>query len=312
MKKIAILGAGGYIGKNLVEEYVSRNEKVQLFLFSRKKTKISAFLKKNRISTEFLSVHNNDDFCLYTYDTVINATGVGDPVNLGKNPESVFVVTEFFDNLIFSYLKKNKKTLYINMSSGAVYGDSFSKEIVKGTKTVIDNQNLSVKEFYSIAKLNAEAKHRVHDEFNIVDVRVFAFFGKHLDLSAGFLMSEIVNCLLNNKVFRTNASNIVRDYVTAKDIINLIEQVSKFKKINSAIDIYSKKKVLKFELLNFLRDRYGLLFEITESKNNSIYPKNIYCSKYKKAEDFGYVPEETSLSGIDRELQKLGLVPVSK
>ena len=305
MKRVAILGATGYIGKSLMCEFLEAQGDYKLFLFSRSTRTMKNFVKD--VSKEGdCGVHSLDEFGSFKYDVVINCTGVGDPSLLQKDPANIFTVTEEVDSMIINYLFKNPKTTYINMSSGAVYGDNFKKPFTEKSNTVLHINALSPQEYYAIAKINAEAKHRSLPHLHIVDIRVFAFFSSFVDIKAKFLMSEIAYCIQHKKIFTTNDENIIRDYSTPKDLFALVQLILEGEKVNDAFDIYSKKAVSKFELLSFLEKKYKLQYEIIEnSKKGLIVIKKNYSSKNKKAESIGYIPKFTSLQGIEYEIEKL-------
>lgn len=302
MKKIALLGVTGYIGKSLLYEFFDDKEKYHLSLFSRSKDKIKDLIKDKPDDQEIKTFSYNE-FSSFDYDIVINCTGIGDPLILKKEPASIFKVTEEIDNMILDYLIKKPKTLYINLSSGAVYGDNFEQPITKSTKSILNINSIS--EYYSIAKINAEAKHRAMSNLNIVDLRVFAFFSHFVNENSGFLMSEIIDCIKNKKVFKTSEENIIRDFVTPRDLFALIKAIIKKQKINDFFDVYSLKPVSKFELLSFLEKEYGLKYSIkkTSQKENNL-TKRIYYSKNTKAKSIGHVPEFSSLAGIQREIDR--------
>lgn len=309
MKKIAILGATGYIGKSLLREFFDDKEKCQLFLFSRSKDKIKDLLK-NKPKEYAIRACSYNEFSSLDCDVVINCTGIKSLSSLKQNPTEVFRVTEEIDDMVIGYLRRKPKTLYINLSSGGVYGHygNYKKPIDSKTKAILNVNNISPAEYYSIAKINSEAKHRSMPDFNIVDLRVFAFFGRFVGTNPGFLMPEIIDCIRNKKIFKTNEINIIRDYITPKDLFSLIMKVIKKQKINDFFDVYSKKPVSKLELLAFLEKKYGLKYSIKKAKGkDSVSTKKIYYSKNKKAAAIGYIPEYTSLKGIQFEVDKMGL-----
>lgn len=305
MKKVAILGATGYIGRSLIPEFITSTSNYSLTLFSRTKGDMYPPLQASKYT---ISTRTYDTFFEDQYDVILNCTGMGDPKNVKKNPSEIFFVTESIDALVISYLEKHPKTLYINISSGAVYGNAFTDK-VSDKKNIRISSDLS--DIYSIAKINAEAKHRALRIYNIVDLRVFSFFSRLLDTKVSFLMSEIVTCLKTGKIFMTSSENIIRDYITPKDLFSLLELVMKEKKINTFFDVYSKKPISKFELLSFLQKKYGLQYKVTKTGQVNT-TKNNYYSKNKKAKSLGYTPNFTSLKGIEHELnQLLGTVTVS-
>ncbi len=309
MKKIAILGVTGYIGRSLLREFFLEDSKNNtLILFSRSHHMLHTHIKQEPKKTE-CSIHSIDEFSLHEYDVVINCTGVSSISGLEKDPSEVFKVTEEIDSRIISYLQKHPKALYINLSSGAVYGENFEKPVTEKTATLLSSGFSGASSSYAIAKINAEAKHRALSSYNIVDIRIFAFFSSLVDMDSPFLMSEITKCILHKKVFETTKDDIIRDYATAKDLFSFVQCCVKTGKINDYFDMYSKKPISKFALLDALVKKYNLEYKIIKSqKKSASVAKNSYFSKSKKATTvLGYKPERTSLEGILSELDRLGL-----
>ena len=307
MKKIAILGANGYIGKSLAFEFVNRKGGEKIYLFVREKEKISEFVKQI-MGTSDISVHVYDEFVSFQYDAIINCIGIGNPSVLKENQSEIFRVTETIDNMITEYLKNNPNVFYINLSSGAAYGNHLKSFVSKDTETIIKLNDLTSSDYYSIAKINSEAKHRSLHQFNIVDIRVFAFFSRFFNLDSKFLISEIIQCVKDKKVFETSDDNIIRDYIGQEDLYNLINKIIEGGKVNNFYDVYSLGPVSKFELLDFFKEKYGLEYRIVEKNSADQSPtgyKKEYFSKNHKAEETGYKPQFSTLSWIESELKNL-------
>jgi nucleoside-diphosphate-sugar epimerase len=307
MKKIAILGATGYIGKSLVREFFSHSKEYELLLFSRSVSKLESFVNSLE-PTGSCTVHDLGAFSEGAYDVVLNCTGIGDTAKLKEHTAEVFKITEEMDAMIIAFLEKNPHTLYINISSGAVYGDNFQKPVGHASKSVLNINALTIPEYYAIAKINAEAKHRALAHLRIVDVRVFAFFSQYVDMDAPFLMSQIMRALQDKTVLETKADDIVRDYITPADLFSLIMCILQKEPMNDYFDVYSANPVSKFELLTFFKETYGLQYVVQESTvAHSGLPKNVYYSKNKKAEELGYIPKYSSLEGLRVEIDKMKL-----
>lgn len=305
MKKIAILGVTGYIGRSLLREFfLEKKESYHLFLFSRSQDKLTTFIKEVPKKTKY-TVSSFESFSEGDYDVIINCTGIGNTAILTKNPMAIFKVTEEVDTLVIDYLQHKPKALYINLSSGAVYGTNFEAPITEKTETTLPGGFLGGYECYAAAKINAEAKHRSLTTLNIVDIRIFAFFGSLVDVDSPFLMSEIAKRIATKTVFSTSKDDIVRDYITAKDLLLFVQAVMVIRKCNDFFDIYSKKPVSKFELLETLKKKYHLKYEIVSAKKPTKgSTKRFYFSKSKKANKvLGYSPTESSISGICSELE---------
>lgn len=306
MKKIAILGVTGYIGRSLLQEFLLEKKPYHLHLFSRSQEKVKLYIKETPKKVTY-SIHSFDEFNKGEYDTIINCTGISSDPHAQKTPYEFFKVTEEMDSLIIAYLQQHPKTLYINLSSGVTYGENFEKSVNEKTDTVLPAGFMNGGEAYAVAKINAEAKHRALPQYNIVDIRVFGFYGALVDVESPFLMSEITKSIRDKKVFITNKSNIIRDYITAEDLVVFILLIMKKAKINDYFDIYSKKPISKFDLVHALVKKYKLEYVITkQSMHTKIINKNSYFSKSKKATKMlGYKPKYSSLEGILNELAKI-------
>ncbi|MCX6727155.1 MAG: NAD-dependent epimerase/dehydratase family protein, partial [Candidatus Shapirobacteria bacterium] len=244
--RIAILGATGHIAKGLIENFISDTSH-QLFLFSRSLASFNGYpveLPEKRVTTL-----TNDSFGQYKYDAVINCVGVGDPQKVKELSGQIFSITEKFDRLVLNYLIQYPKCRYINFSSGAVYGKEIDDIISEQSMLKLAVNNIGDKDYYAIAKLNSEAKHRSFPELTIVDIRVFSYFSRYINLNAKFLITEILSSILEKKVFLTDSNDIIRDFIGPKDLFNLVDLCLKHPgHLNMALDVYSKKPVKKMQI----------------------------------------------------------------
>lgn len=302
MKTLAILGATGHIGKALSHR-LSFERGFDVFLFARSPDRLERFIHEIDAGNKF-TVYPISSFGQHHYDVVINCVGIGKPSAVANAGWEIFRVTEEFDDLILNYLKANMETLYINISSGAVYGKNFFRPVSDETKSTFDINSICTDDYYSLAKIASEAKHRALPEMNIVDLRVFAFFSRFIDIESGFLITEIMKCIKSGAQLMTTAENIVRDYVSSEDLLNLIILCIKKKKINDFFDVYSRAPITKMELLRYLHKNFGLKFKI--QKNLSMATptgaKRAYYTKSTKAAILGYAPTHSSLSCIVQEI----------
>lgn len=300
-KRVAILGASGHIAKGLIYCF-SMSEEYDLFLFARSVEKVNDFLKSINYAIQS-NIYSFQDFNCFTYDVVINCIGVGDPEKLKSLGGSIFTLTETYDNLILNYLETHPAVLYINFSSGAVYGTSFASPVDEGFLTSININNITPSDYYSIAKINTEAKHRAHTELNIVDLRIFGYYSRFIDFGAKFFLSEIISSLKNRKAFITGPGNMTRDYISFKDLALLIGKCMQIPKINDCFDAYSLRPVTKFEILEYFKENYGFDYIIDNVINTSTITgsKEHYYSNIKKAVCIDYHPQYTALENIIQE-----------
>jgi nucleoside-diphosphate-sugar epimerase len=300
--RVAILGATSHIAKGLIYNFADK-EKYSLSLFARNTDGVEKFLSviEKPESARILQIQTFPDA---EYDVVINCVGVGTPKNANTAGRDIIFITEQYDNLIIKYLEEHKDSLYINFSSGAAYGANFVKPVVAGYKNSIDINSIKPSDYYGIAKLHSETKHRAFSELNIVDLRVFSYFSRFVDLSAGYLVTDMINSIINKTAFITNNNNIIRDYVIPSDLFNLVECCIQKTSINTALDVYSKSPISKLEMIKSFEKQFGLTCKITEHFNyvNATGDKTNYYSKNIKAEEIGYTPSLTSEDGLISEI----------
>ena len=195
------------------------------------------------------------------------------------------------------------------MSSGAAYGSNFDTPVGDDTSAIIPINALKPQDWYGIAKLYAECRHRSSENFSIVDVRIFNYFSYSQDIYARFFIADIVRSILDNKVLRVSADNMVRDYVGRADFFSLIEAILTSPATNIAIDCYSQAPIDKFSLLDAMKDNFGLRYEIDDDNSaiNATGAKPYYYSVNKGASYFGYEPSYTSLLNIQNEVKIISL-----
>lgn len=302
---IAIFGATSHIAKGLINNFFQNND-FSLSLFTRSPEKVRAFLKKiNHSSNKNYSILKNyQDLKKHSYQAIINCVGVGTAKKIKGDYTLYFSVTEKFDNPCLDYLQKiSPQTLYFSFSSGAVYGSDYSAPMQAKTSNQIRVNQLKKEDYYGLVRLYTEAKHRAFKSLNIVDLRLFSYFSRFIDLKDGYFITELLKAILNKKVFLTTKENIIRDYLHPQDLFSFIQICLQKNKINDAFDLSSLKPVNKQEILDYFSKAYGLKYKFSQSikQRSATGSKNIYYSKYNKASHLGYKPASSSLKTIEEE-----------
>lgn len=302
--KVAIIGAASHIAKGLIF-FLKDDQSIELHLYARNLEKVKSFSMlidyKNPILKQFSEF--NDD----RIDIIINCIGITYTSILDTFSENVFELTEKFDHLILDYIRKNRKTTYINFSSGAVYGTLFNQPASITTKTSIDVNNIRTEDYYRIAKLNSEAKHRSFDYLNIIDLRIFGYFSRFIDLTKNYLIADIISSIKEKRTLKTSPNSIIRDYIHPIDLSNIIKACFEDKKINQAIDVKSLKPISKMGILNFFKQNHDLKFEIIEDYggHSATGEKLNYYSENNNIEIIKYVPKYTSHECLEMETEAL-------
>ena len=302
-KNIAIFGSTGHIGKNLVS-FLLNDSNFKLFLFSRDAKKFESL--KKIFPDNSLSFNSYEDFEKKEYDTIINCIGIGNPIDFTNRQSSILDTSEFYDNKIINHVKKFPITLYINLSSGAVFGPEFNTPVNDSSFSKLDINKPNPGYLYAVSKIYSEAKHRSLSDLNIIDLRIFGFFSRFIDLNGGFFISELVKAIKNNSEFITDEIDMMRDYVSPSDFFALIKNCI-LNKNNEVYDVYSKEPISKFKILQEFSSKFDLRFTVKE-KINSVSPtgfKQKYYSLSRKANKIGYNPQYSSIETILNEIESI-------
>jgi len=303
--RIAILGATSQIARDLIVSF-SAGEEHHLHLFARRPDEVTKWLVSVGLSACY-SVDGFSEFSKQEFDAVINFVGVGNPAQALAMGNSIFDITLQFDEMVLAYLRIHPACRYLFLSSGAVYGSAFDEPVTGNTPAIVAINNLSSQEWYGAAKLHAECRHRAHPELSIIDIRVFNYFSRTQDLSARFLITDIMRAIRDKTVLKTSADYIVRDFLHPSDFYKLVNVLLSAPPNNAAVDCYTRAPIEKTKLLAAMQENFRLRYEITEAASsiNATGGKPYYYSLNTRAADFGYEPSLTSLEGILQETNEI-------
>jgi nucleoside-diphosphate-sugar epimerase len=302
---IAILGATSEIARNLILS-VSECATHQLTLFARNKVAVEGWLLGLKLEKRY-KVKSFSEFVVGEhFDVIINFVGIGNPAQAIAMGNTIFEVTQIYDELALNYLKAHPDCRYLFLSSGAVYGSNFEEPVSQKTVATISINQLSRQEWYGVAKLHAECRHRAHPELSIIDIRVFNFFSRTHDIEARFLITDILRAVRDKTVLVTSSDYIVRDFLHPSDFYSLVSALLSTPNVNSAVDCYTRAPVDKPTLLLAMKNEYGLRYEEVNARGSSMNAtgyKPYYYSLNRHAANFGYQPRLTSLEGLMQEIR---------
>jgi nucleoside-diphosphate-sugar epimerase len=304
--RIAILGATSQIAKDLILSF-SKQGTDELVLFARRPETVSQWLVSNGLSNKYWVYDFTAFSSSESFDALLNFVGVGNPAQTEAMGASIFDVTLKYDQMALSYLEQHPLCRYIFLSSGAAYGASFEAPVDKNSKATVAINNLQPQDWYAVAKLHAECRHRSLTHLQIIDIRVFNYFSHTQDMSARFLITDIVRAIRDKTVLKTSSDYIVRDFIHPSDFYKLVVELLASPATNAVVDCYSKAPIDKPALLAAMQVSFGLLYEVitTSAGVNATGNKPHYYSLNTKAGDFGYQPNLTSLEGLLQETTKL-------
>ncbi len=303
--RIAILGATSQIARDLIVS-ISAAEDKQLYLFARRPDEVKKWLASVGLAGRYPA----DDFSgfgKHEFDAIINFVGSGNPAQTAAMGASILDVTFQYDEMALDYVRQHPDCRYLFLSSGAAFGSSFDEPANENTKAVIAINDLKPQDWYAVAKLYAECRHRSLTHLPIVDIRIFNYFSRTLDISARFLITDILRAIRDKTELKTSPDYIVRDFVTPPDFYKLVSALLLAPATNAAVDCYTLAPIDKLTLLAAMQDKFGLRYEITDANAsvNATGSKPHYYSLNKRAADFGYQPGLTSLDGVMNESEKI-------
>jgi len=304
--RIAILGATSQIAKDLIISF-SENSNHDLILFARRPDLVIHWLTTIKLNEKY-STHDFGSFGVDKYfDAIINFVGVGDPAKAVNMGASIFDVTQKYDEMALDYVRQQPNCKYIFLSSGAAYNSTFDEPVDRDTKAVVAINNLQPNDWYALAKLSAECRHRSLSHLSIVDIRVFNYFSHTQDLNARFLIMDILRAIQLSKKFITSPENIVRDYIGSQEFYNIVSSILYSDGKNTAIDCYSKQPIDKMSLLQMMKNNFSLDYDIKQAGSliNATGNKINYFSRNYAAEEFGYIPKRKSVDIIKQEMSKI-------
>lgn len=303
--KIAILGATSQIARDMIVSCSAEPDK-HLHLFARRPDAVSIWLASEGLSSRY-PADSFSEFTRHDFDAVINFVGVGNPAQAVAMGSSIIDVTLRFDEMVLKYLRTHPDCRYLFLSSGAAYGANFHEPAQRDTSATVPINHLTPQDWYGIAKLHAECRHRSHQEWSIIDIRVFNYFSRTQDISARFLITDILRAIRDKAVLKTSPGYLVRDFLHPSDFYRLVNALLSAIAINTVVDCYSRAPIDKSSLLETMQEKFGLRYEIAKATAcvNATGGKPHYYSLNTRAADFGYQPKLTSLEGVLQESEKL-------
>lgn len=299
--RIAILGATSQIARDLIVSFSVEPDKY-LYLFARRPDEARKWLVTTGLTDRY-PVDDFSGFANQEFDAVINFVGVGNPAQAVAMGNTIFDVTLRFDEMVLEYLKVHSACRYLFLSSGAAYGSGFTEPARRDTPATININNLAAREWYGVAKLHAECRHRSLPELSIFDIRVFNYLSRTQDIAARFLITDILRAIRDRTVLKTSPDYIVRDFLHPSDFYNLVSVLLATTATNAAVDCYSLAPVDKPTLLAAMQEKFGLRYDVVEADSsvNATGNKPHYYSLNTLAAEFGYRPVLTSLQGVLQE-----------
>lgn len=246
-KTLLILGANGFVGKNLVESF---EKKYKILKPSRKELDlkdqkaVSKFFKNNKI------------------DVVINAAVIGGSRTEEHEDSALRNNLRIFFNLLSN--KKYYKKM-IHLGSGGEYDKRRSMAKIKEEQ--IDEQ-IPVDDYglfkYTCSKV-------IENTENIVSLRIFGLFGKYEDYRYRFISNAICRNILEMPI--TVNQDVYFDYVYIDDFVKIVDYFINNKVKYKFYNIGTGKRI---NLLTIAKK----INEVADKKSKIVVKKNGLNNEY--------------------------------
>ncbi|EJO5349498.1 NAD(P)-dependent oxidoreductase [Clostridium botulinum] len=265
---IAIIGASGFIGRNIQNTLKHSHKKyfkdVLMVYFKNPSNILEGF---NKISfDDFIK----DEKIFDEIDTLIIVAG-NSKTNMNSNNFYEFIKK---DTHYILEMKNKIKCNVIFLSSGAVYDGMYG--------TVYENESVSPTSLYGICKYNSEMaiKYIMKDikEKKLIIYRLMYGYGKFERDNR--LMCLIKNCIKENQVLKVTGYNNYLNPISAEFISNIILNSAKNISIfpsEEIINLTSLKKFKLLEILNIINSKHNLKYNLVSKE-----PSISYCPSSDK------------------------------
>ncbi len=307
--QIALLGSTSHVAKATMEHLRQHASLTHVARDPRRvREHLQRFAEDSEAEQQRILTFESFASTTTVFDAIINCVGFGTPEKVAAAGLDLYRLTDRMDELCLSYLERNPRTVFVNFSSGAVYGTAHEALIGPAAVFTMELNQPRESDHYRLAKLHCERKHRAWQSASIIDLRLFSFFSRHIDLSSRYLICEIVRSIREHRPLVTGANDIIRDFVHPEDLADLMLRSARGIGINVAVDVFSRAALKKSELLAVATARFGLEI-VVEQQDVSASPtgaKSFYASGNSAATQvFGYSPRWTS---IDAVIEQMALV----
>ncbi|TAE04305.1 MAG: NAD-dependent epimerase/dehydratase family protein [Bacteroidetes bacterium] len=293
-KNILILGGFGFIGSNLIEDFLKNgNFNVIVFEFrglinrfaNQIKVYYGDFNKEEDI--EIVFQENQIDIVIHLISTTVPATS-NDNVSYDINSNLIGTI-----KLLNIMLKYGVKRIIFPSSGGTVYGQ------IAGDSAK-ENDPTNPISSHGITKLSIEKYLLLYQHLHGLEyliLRVSNPFGMyHSSQKQGFINVVLKKIIKNEKIVVWGDGSAVRDYMYIKDLTFILTKIIENDIKNQIINIGSGVGVSIKEILNLLQNIVPNIEIVYESARNFDIPKIVLnVDKLKSMLDFSLTDLEKAI-----------------
>lgn len=280
MKTIFLTGGSGFIGRNLLESFLSRKYKV---------------VAPTHAELDLADTESVDDYFKdKTFDVVLH-TAIKPGHRNAKDPTNLF----YTNVRIFENLERHKDRFgkFINFGSGAIYD------------TAVNNSNVSENEIYNRMGKDEHSfcKYVIHKQIDhldsFIDLNIFGVFGKYEDYCIRFISNACCKALFNLPI--TLRQNRRFSYLDVNDLPAILDGFIEGDPQHKSYNITPDNFVELKKIAELVREISGKNIEIKIMKEG--YGLDYYGSNKRLRSEFSnvkFAPLEQSIRDLFRHYKK--------
>lgn len=242
MKKIAIMGARGFVGKNLTEHF---QNKYEVYPITRKEVDLLDFESVKH----FFEIHE--------IDAVFNCMNQGGSRKTGYDSASVDVIGNNLKMFFNVEQSIGKQTKMINFGSGAQYDKA--RNLVKVSEKEIGQK--MPKDDYGYSKYVMSKYVSALQSSNVYSPIIFGLYGQYEDYTFKFISNAIVKNLLHMPIVINQ--NVLFDYLYMGDFLKIMDLIVENEFPEKEFNITPCKSISLVEICNLINEISEYKSEIT-------------------------------------------------
>lgn len=217
MEKILITGATGFIGKNLISEFLKRKKFIILAFVDKKDINGIDYLNRKGILTitleDFEEFKGDIDYCVHlaSYGVAYGARDI----------DTMIDVNIKLSAKILKFCSGHNCKLFLNTGSCFEYGTGISDRLIK------ENDRLNPNDIYAASKVSCEDFLNVYSQIlniKICTIRPFSIFGIYEPPFR--LMPLVLSKGIKHETLDLTGGEQVRDYMDVRDVcFSIVELV---------------------------------------------------------------------------------------
>ena len=288
MKKILVTGGSGFIGVNLINKLLKKNNHIICVdnFFTSSPKNIEQFKDKNNF--EFL--RHDITFPLYIeVDEIYNLACPASPIHYQRDPVQTTKVNVLGSINLLGLAKRTNSKIFL-ASTSEVYGDpsiSPQKESYWGNVNPI-----GIRSCYDEGKRCAETLFMDYFRQHKLDIkiaRIFNTYGPYMAENDGRVVSNfIVNCLKNKPIEIYGDGSQTRSFCYVDDLTNgILKLMRSNKKITGPINLGNNAEIS-------IKDLAQIIKQMTMSKSKITFKKLPDDDPKKRKPDLSLANKELS------------------